>query len=252
MLHFAPPFPLWVAAALAAACAGAAAFAYRRPLAPLTRAQRASLVALRAAALVGIVFLICRPMVLGAPDMATDVVVPILVDASRSMAIADAGTDTRLQQAIAALQNDVLPGVSKRFRPEIFSIGERLSPATLEAVKPAENQTDLDGALTAVRDRYHGRPLAGIVLVSDGGDTNGDSARAVDSPAPVFSIGVGSPLGFADREETGIAAGDPRLESGVRGHSRELRQPRVRLGAFRRPAVGERPSPGDASGHADR
>ena len=51
-------------------------------------------------------------------------------------------------------------------------------------------QSDLSGAIAAVRDRYRGRPVAGIVLISDGGDTSAGAAADGVIP-PVYAIGVG-------------------------------------------------------------
>ena len=64
-----------------------------------------------------------------------------------------------------------------------------------------------------MRERYRGRRLAGIVLLSDGGDT-GQLAirRAAPGRVPVFAMGIGSPDGLRDREIIGVAAGDPRLD----------------------------------------
>ena len=81
-------------------------------------------------------------------------------------------------------------------------------------------RTDLAGALAAIRERYRGQRVAGIVLISDGGDTGaGASGRSGASGVsggsggpPVFAIGVGSPEGPRDREVLGVVAGDPRLD----------------------------------------
>src|SRR5213075_2652108 len=78
--------------------------------------------------------------------------------------------------------------------------------------------------LAAVRERYRGQRVAGIVLLSDGGDTGqtGGGGRAgwsseadgqgAGNGPPVFAIGIGSPDGLPDREVAGITAGDPRLD----------------------------------------
>src|SRR5437667_69651 len=76
------------------------------------------------------------------------------------------------------------------------------------------------GALAAVRERYRGQRVAGIIVLSDGGDTGtGEAGRAGRAGGagdaggpPVFAIGIGSPEGPRDREVLGITAGDPRLD----------------------------------------
>jgi uncharacterized membrane protein len=211
-MHFASFPPAWLAVIAVAAIAGVAWLAYRRPLAPLSSAQRSTLVALRTAALLLILLFLFRPIVLRPPAATGDIVVPVLVDASRSMAIQDADGKTRLARAVDALSTAVLPGVAAHFTPEIYRVGNGIAPAPLTGLLADANQSDLIGAVRAIRDRYRGRRVAGIVLISDGGDTEPGATLGAESSAPVFTIGVGSASGIPDREVVGIAAGDPRLD----------------------------------------
>jgi uncharacterized membrane protein len=66
--------------------------------------------------------------------------------------------------------------------------------------------------LNAVRDRYRGQPVAGIVLLSDGGDTSNASERAASSSAPVFAVGIGAPVPGKDREILGVTAAEQILD----------------------------------------
>jgi len=209
-MHFAPPIPLWAAALVAAALVAAAVFAYRRPLVPLTRAQRVTLITLRAAALLTLLTFFCRPLVLAPPAAPADVVVPIVVDTSRSMGIADESGNSRLNRAVRAITADITPAVANRFKLEVFRAGDGAAPAAVDTLRADAPRSDLREALAAVRERFRGRPLAGIVLISDGGDTGSADAPPIDTP--VFAIGVGSRDGIPDREVTGITAGDPRLD----------------------------------------
>jgi uncharacterized membrane protein len=213
-MHFANPIPLWLALLTAAGIGGVAFFSYRRPLVPITSTQRGVLMALRASGLTLVVLCLCRPIVLRPPSASRDIVVPILVDVSRSMAIADAGGQARLARAVQALKTDILPALSGRFTPEIYGIGDGLSPVmdvSLDHLMANARQSALAGAIAAVRERYRGRRVSGVVLLSDGGET-GSSDSAPDPAVPVFTIGVGSPDGLRDREVVGITAGDPRLD----------------------------------------
>lgn len=234
MMHFAYPLPWWLASLLAAAIAAAAFVEYRRPLTPLTRARRGALVALRVLVLAALVLFLFRPIIVLPPSGSRDAVVPILIDASRSMRLGDADGQSRLSRAAALVKNDLLPKLSPHFTVEIFSVGDGLAPSTVDALSADARRTDLAGALAAARERYRGQRLAGIVLVSDGGDTGSGggsghvvsgsrrtsqvglkAARRSDSSAadmPVFAIGIGSPEGPHDREVLGIVAGDPRLD----------------------------------------
>lgn len=212
-MTFAYPLPLWVAILLALVVAALAFLEYRRPLAPLTPRQRTTLVALRALVLASLLLFVFRPIVLLPPESSRDAVVPVLVDVSRSMGVADADGRSRLARAAMLLKSDLLPVLSREFRPELYSVGETLAPTNIDALSAAARQTDLEGGLVAVRERYRGQRVAGIVLLSDGGDT-GQHVRdeaAADGP-PVFAVGVGAAEGMHDREVLGIAAGEQRLD----------------------------------------
>jgi len=169
--HFAHALPWWLAIVLAAAVGGAAFLEYRRPLSPLTPVQRGMLVGLRTLALALLVLFLFRPIVMLPPSGARNAVVPILVDASRSMRLADADGQSRLARATTILKSDLLPALMSHFTTELYSVGETLAPATLDQLAAGARRTDLSGALTAVRERYRGQRLAGIIVLSDGGDT---------------------------------------------------------------------------------
>jgi uncharacterized membrane protein len=167
--------------------------------------------ALRGLTLALIVLFLCRPIAVVPPSGGRDMIVPVLVDTSRSMSVVDVDGQPRLARAMALLRDDVLPALSPAYIPEVYSIGESLESAPLARFVANGRRSDLQGALAAVRERYRGRPVPGIVLISDGGDTGHQAPEGSDGP-PVFAIGVGSSDGFPDREVLGITAGDPRLD----------------------------------------
>jgi uncharacterized membrane protein len=215
-MHFAYPISWWLAVLLAAAVCGLALHQYRRPLAPLTRAQKTTLIALRIVVLGAITLFLFRPIVWLPPSGGRDVVVPILVDTSRSMRLpaGDGGAgETRLTRAASIVRTQLLPALSSEYKTDVYSVGDRLAPADAGHLAADAHQTDLAGALAAVRERYRGERIAGIVLLSDGADTGQQAAAAASaSGPPVFAVGVGSADGVRDREIAGLTAGDPRLD----------------------------------------
>jgi uncharacterized membrane protein len=215
-MHFAAPLPWWLAACVAAGIVGVAVMAYRRPLVPLTRARQGVLMALRGLSLASVVLLLCRPIVLLRSSDTSDVVIPVLVDVSRSMAVADAGGNTRMASAAHLLQQTLLPGFATHGKVELLAFGGTatgLVPATVDGLKPEGRQTNLGGALASARDRYRGRRVPGIVLLSDGAETSpAGTDRSSPLDIPVFAIGIGSTEGVPDREVVDITAGDPRLD----------------------------------------
>ena len=232
-MHLAYPLPWWLVVILASSVAAAAFFQYRRPLAPLTQTQRSLLVALRVVTLTALILFLFRPIAILPPVGSRDAIVPIVIDASLSMRIGDADGQSRFARATSLLKTQLVPALTKTFTTELFIAGDtvtRVDAAALERSAPAARKTDLTGALAAIRDRYRGQRVAGVVLLSDGADTGGagasERARAAGeegragefgavgnaSSVPVFAIGVGSPDGVRDREVLGVTAGDPRVD----------------------------------------
>jgi uncharacterized membrane protein len=211
---FAYPLPWWLAVILAAGVGAMAVFAYRRPLAPLTWIQRGVLIGFRAIVLGSVVLFLFRPIMLLPPANAGDAIVPVLVDVSRSMRLHDAEGQTRLARATTILRTALIPALSRHYTTELYGVGERLAPADMNHLEAQAQQTNLAGALAAVRQRYRGQRVAGIVVLSDGGDTGEqvDNSAAAAAGPPVFAIGIGSVDGLRDREVLGVTAGDARLD----------------------------------------
>ena len=209
-MTFANPLPPWAFAAVAAATLGVAWLAYRGvPIAP---ARRRALSALRFTTLIWIVVCLMRPLGGPAANGPRDAVVPILVDSSRSMGLADAGGERRIDRARAAIDRDLLPALSSRFHPEILRFGDRLAASQVGDLSATDRRTSLGAALEGVRDRYRGRPIAGIVLISDGGDNGiADAVSAAAAGPPVFALGVGSRTPIRDREVVSVTAADAVL-----------------------------------------
>ncbi len=218
-MHFAYPLPWWLALLLAAAVAAAAFAEYRRPLAPLTRVQRGALVALRFLVLAALVIFLFRPVAMLPPAGSRDAVVAVLVDTSRSMRLPDADGRARIDRATDLVKRQLLPALQRQFVTEVFAVGDGVAPATVDRLAADARRTDLGGALAAMRDRYRGQRVAGVVLLSDGADTTGSGATAAGRPGasagdgpPVYAVGLGAADGLRDREVLGIAAGDPQLD----------------------------------------
>jgi len=211
---FANPLPWWALLSVVIAAALVAWMAYRHvPIAP---GRRAGLSALRFATLVWIVISLMRPTVTSTNGAPTDAVVAILVDGSRSMSLGDAGGARRIDRARAIVSNELLPALSPRFRTDVLQFGERvtaLDPANLAAT---DRRTELAAALNAVRDKYRGRAVAGIVLLSDGGDNgSADAAAAAAAGVPIYAVGVGPRAAARDREVVSVTAADSVLSDAV-------------------------------------
>jgi uncharacterized membrane protein len=147
------------------------------------------------------------------PDQENKAIVPILVDASRSMRLADADGGARIDAA-RAIVSGLSPQLGARFKPEIWTFGSELDqPAGDRPITADDERSDLSGALRSVQQRYRDQPLAGVVVISDGGDTSAQDASTVvgDANVPVYAIGVGSPRAAADFEVLDVSAGEAAL-----------------------------------------
>jgi uncharacterized membrane protein len=235
-MHFASPLPAWLVVVIVLGIAGVAIISYRRTLVPLSRERRVGLALLRALSIAALVLILARPTV-DAPAGASDVVVPVLVDVSRSMRVPDgANGRARIEEAADRLRSDVLPGLGLKFKPEVYAFGETVAAVSADGLSADARRSDLGAAIANVRERYRGRPVAGVVVLTDGAETDTAHEAAADAPLPIYPIGIGSSAGPADREVLGLSAGDPRLDAATvdlkmtavsRGFGREAFQLRV-------------------------
>lgn len=211
-MAFANPFPWWLLVAILAGAAALAWLAYRRFNA--TPQKRFALTTLRFVTLLLLVVLLMRPVVRTDVEDTRDVIVPILVDVSRSMSIEDADGGRRIDRARETLTGQLLPVLGPRFSVEVLAFGDTVSASAPGDLSATARRSDLAGALVAVRERYRGRAVAGIVLLSDGGDTSGVASQMTSNElaTPVFAIGVGSRSVGRDREVLGVTAAEAVLD----------------------------------------
>ena len=209
-MTFANPLPLWALGAVVAAAVLVAWMAYRDV--PIAAPRRRTLSALRAVTLLWIVLCLMRPTVRDTQSATSDAVVPILVDTSRSMGLADADGGRRIDRAREVVERDLLPALGPAFHTDVLRFGDRLAPTDASALTATDRRTNLGAALQAVRDRYRGRAIAGVVLISDGGDNGGlDAAAIASSGAPVYAFGIGPRASARDREVVSVTAAESVL-----------------------------------------
>ena len=119
---------------------------------------------------------------------------------------------SRIELARQLLIRSVLPALQDKLQVEVLGFGEATAPIEPDALSATARQSDLSAALAAVRERYRGRPLAGVILLSDGGDTGADAARSAAGGAAVYPIGIGSPALRRDREIVSVTTADAVLD----------------------------------------
>jgi len=189
-----------LAATAAAAVAVVALFTYRGLAAIERPRDRAVLIGLRIAALAVLLVCLARPTLILKAAVPQQNFLGVLVDDSRSMAIADRDGQPRsafVQQQLGDAHAPLLDKLSQKFVVRFFgfsSSSDRIASAA--DLKYKGTATRLGQALDRARDELAGLPLAGLVLVTDGADTSDATldetlASLKARTIPVFTLGVG-------------------------------------------------------------
>ncbi len=158
------------------------------------------LATLRIAALGLLAFALLRPMLLIPTVVPQRNFLGILIDDSRSMAIADRDSRPRnefVQGAFGAPDSTLRAALAERFMLRFFRFSggtERLD--SLPELSASGGRTDLAQALDAARRELAAVQLSGLVLVSDGADNSEspltESLLSLQAGGiPVYTIGLG-------------------------------------------------------------
>jgi len=125
-------------------------------------------------------------------------IIAFMVDASRSMGLAESGT-TRAAQAAAALQSASLARLQGSFQTRLYRFDTHLTRVANagELGPPAGTATHIGASLAELVTQMEGLPLAAVVLLSDGGDNSGGvDPSAIDAlrnrRIPVYTVGFGA------------------------------------------------------------
>ena len=210
-MRFAVTLPLWGYLLAFGGALFLAWLAYARVPIRLEPGRRVTLTLLRALTLCLLIVILLRPVVMVPPAAAKNSLLPILVDVSRSMRLSEAGVP-RLQRA-QAIVRDLQARLASEYRIEVLTFGESLAAVTdVERLAPNARRSDLSGAMADLADRYRSNRVAGVIVLSDGGDTSPQEAiRENAIKAPVIAVGIGSTEVARDREVVNLTAGEPLL-----------------------------------------
>ncbi len=216
-------WPAWLLPVLIAVAAGALALLIRsrlREAAPRLCGWRAVAVwAMQSALVALILFLLWQPAILISELSSQQNIIAVVVDDSRSMAIADDNGKTREGAALAALEGGLLAGLRKRFQIRIYRLGNRLTPvASTQAVAPVEPATHISDGLKQLAAETADLPIGAVLLLSDGSENTAgmsDSDIAPDAlealhnrRLPVHAVGFGKtePSHDVELEDVSVAA----------------------------------------------
>jgi uncharacterized membrane protein len=213
IVRFAVILPWWGYVLAFAGAIVLAWLAYARAAVRLTPAARATLTGLRAVTLSLLIAILLRPVVMVPPAAAKNSVLPVLVDVSRSMRLTDAEAGASRLDRAKAIVRDLQARLSAEYRIELLSFGESLAAVPdVERLAATARRSDLSGAVADVAERYRSTRVAGVIVLSDGGDTAPQEAdRGRSMHAPVITVGIGDTRPAKDREVANLTAGEPLL-----------------------------------------
>jgi len=215
-VHALPPWA-WALVMLASAFFGW--LGYRRLEGPAP--ARAALGALRGGLILLIAVLICQPRLIKTSETVEKDWVLVLIDRSASLSVADApplgpgsadaGPEARERQ-LRSLLESAAPTFRQLgaervlvwlgFDASAYELPVSKETGTPSLAEPTGRRTDLNRAIEQALRKSAARPLAGVVVFSDG--------RAVEPPArsllrrleaekvPVFTVALGSPTSLPD------------------------------------------------------
>lgn len=215
--------PVWmqIAALVAGGALVLAAFTYRRVRAGSgSRPERYRWLAptLRSLAIGVLVLCLLQPALVLSTVVPQESFVGVLIDDSGSMAMPDedsAEDGTRagaVREALSGQPGSLLELLAERFQVRQLAFGrgaERIE--SVDQLRFARSDSRIGEALLAASDELAGLPLAGLVVFSDGADSEpaelGDSLLALKAAGtPVHAIGLGRPRLARDIEVSRVVA----------------------------------------------
>jgi uncharacterized membrane protein len=232
-------WPGWLLLALTVACAaGLAAIIWSRlpaaAAAHISKWRAGAIWLLQSLLIATVLVLLWQPAITVAELASQQNVIAVVLDDSRSMAIADSGSDGKTPREAAAqkaLEDGVLAGLQKKFQTRLYRLDTRVGQAAaLKDIQPVAPATHLNDGLRQLANDTSDLPIGAIVLLSDGSDNSGDLAletiRALrNRRLPVHTVGFGKEHLAHDVELSDVsvatrALADSRIPATVTFHQR--------------------------------
>ncbi|MCC6489191.1 MAG: VWA domain-containing protein [Candidatus Hydrogenedentes bacterium] len=204
-LTFDPAFPVPAIAGIGVALAVLVILAYKRAEGRAGWIRRSILATIRLAALAGLLLVLLRPMrTEPVQAQGAQPVFAIVTDGSASMRTPDVNNEPRYKAVANALTNSkeaLLTGLASRYDVRFFTFAKEAREVSLDKLLDPEDPqgatTDLSEAVIQSTGSLASRPVAGMLLISDGRDNaGGDLEQAAvhlkGTRTPVWTVPVGS------------------------------------------------------------
>jgi uncharacterized membrane protein len=234
-----PGWVLWLLILACVAALGVLLWSRLPQSAPNVSRGRAGLVwFLQSLLIATVLVLLWQPAITVAELAPQQNVIAVVLDDSRSMAIADSDGDgklTREAAAVNALEHGVLAGLQKKFQVRLYRLDRRVAPvAALDQIHPSAPATHINAGLQQLTADTADLPIGAVVLLSDGSenslDGSGDIALATiqalrNRRLPVHTVGFGKEQATHDVELSDVrvasrAMADSRIPATVTFHQR--------------------------------
>ena len=202
----------WWPAALALGAAGAVllAWGYARARAGASVKWPAAL--LKALALALLLAAVLEPSWRGRRAKPGANLLLIVADNSRGLRVHDGSERTRAERMAGMLDAgsaEWLGELSRQYQVRRYAFDSRVRRVEgFESLDFEGERSDLFGALRTLSERYRGRPVAGIVLLTDGIATDGGAAGAGGSAGelpPVYAVPIGRKSSVRDLSVSGAS-----------------------------------------------
>jgi uncharacterized membrane protein len=207
------PYLMWLLVIAALACSY---WFYRKAGNVLPASWRYGLISLRSAAFLIVILLLSQPVLRLHSVIPQENFVAIAYDTSRSMEIRDGSQgQSRLdveRRLLDPAVNPFLKNLASKFKIRFFRFSKSAERVDAFDDTPRHGGvTNLERSLDQIAVELSTAPLAGVVLVSDGGDNRSENldktaARFRARKIPIYAIGIGSSKFARDAEVLRVSA----------------------------------------------
>ncbi len=193
---FASGWPVWLLVVASLAVMAAVGYSLMQRRDSLNVGKLIVLAGIQTAMLTLVLVLLWQPALSSDRLRSEDNSVALLIDTSASMSYGEAG-ESRLQQAVAALNDGVLEDLSADLETRLYAFSrDSMTIDSLEQMPPPGPATRLGDALLGVLREARASALGAVVLISDGADNSNElnTARLAEIAGfgvPVHTVGVG-------------------------------------------------------------
>ena len=230
-------WPGWVLLLLTLVCvAGLAVLIWSRlpqAAANISRWRAGAVWLLQSLLIATVLVLLWQPAITVAELAPQQNVIAVVLDDSRSMAIADSGGDgkaTREAAAEKALDDGVLAGLQKKFQTRLYRLDSHIAQAAaLKDIQPGAPATHINDGLKQLASETSDLPIGAVVLLSDGSENSMDGSGDLSLETlnvlrnrriPVHAVGFGKEQMLHDLELSDVkvaskAMADSRIPATV-------------------------------------